>query len=189
MTQGGNRYSEFSDRMDRRAEREAGNVRRLLAEIESRHAEASRAGRNFTAVSEGQLVRKLRSANSPMITFQSWDSAVAPGGALDYTVGITNPDPDPAVWLFAHLFVGPGTIAADIRTALAAVDDRFPRLTEPAFDGLTIDAGMTETIDFTVPIPGGVEASNYLGNAVLFGADWHDPATYLDQGLFIFSVT
>jgi hypothetical protein len=59
---------------------------------------------------------------------------------VNYQVGISNPDPASWVWLFVHLFVGPGNMVADTGEALAPVDERFPRLTLPEFDGLQIAA-------------------------------------------------
>ncbi len=102
---------------------------------------------------------------------------------------MNNPDPDARIWLFVHVFVGPANIARNHDDALALVDTRFPRLVEPAFDGLSLDPGATASLDFSLAVPAGVDPSNYLGNSFLFTATWHDPAEYLDRGLFVFRVT
>jgi hypothetical protein len=80
-------------------------------------------------------------------------------------------------------------MVADTGGALAPIDDRFPRLTLPDFDGLQIASGATETLDFEIPVPAGVEATNYLGNSFLFQSIWHDPGQYIDRSLFVFEVT
>lgn len=174
--------------LQERVSRESRIAKSVLEEIGRRRSEAERDGRCFSAVTEQQLLQKLRSAKSPMIVWQSWGSG-SPGSTIQYNVGITNPDPTDAVWLFGHVFVGAANIAPDISDALSAVDTRFPRLTMPAFSGLTVKAGETVHLEFKLTIPVGVEKTNYMGNVVLYQATWHDPAVYLDRGLFVFAVS
>ena len=59
----------------------------------------------------------------------------------------------------------------------------------PDFPGLSIAAGATESLNFRIPIPAGIETSNYLGNSFLFRADWHDVGDYFDRSVFVFEVT
>jgi hypothetical protein len=186
---GGERYEEFLNRVTESADRRARQGRSLLEEIERRRGEAREQGRHFTAPTEEQLLTKLRKMNSPMIVFQSWNGSTTTPGTINYTVGINNPDPTTAIWLFVHLFIGPANIAPDANDALALVDTRFPRLTEPEFFGLSIDAGNTASLNFSISVPGNLEPSNYMGNSFLFAATWHDPGNYLDRSLFIFKVT
>lgn len=181
--------AESLDRVVEEAAQQAERLKRLADEIERRRREAEGEGRSFTAPTPEQLLKKLRKTESPMVQWQSWTPSVPPGGTLLYEVGIYNPDPIPWFNLFTHVFVGPATLAVDVGQAVAAVDPRFPRLTMPAFGGLGIDPGRHEALTFEVPIPTGIELSNYLGNAFLFQADWHDPALYLDRGLFVFGIT
>lgn len=169
-------------------ERRTDNLRRLLDEVERRRQEAEREGLNFTAPTAEQIRRKLSRTNSPWIVFQTWYPA-SPGGTVNYDVGINNPDPDRWIWLFVHVFVGPANVAPDVGDAVNAVDSRFPRLTLPRFDGLTIDPGDTQVLSFALDVPAGIEPSNYLGNSILFQSTWHDVGTYLDRGLFVFEVT
>ena len=159
----------------------------LLEEIEKRRTEAKKQGMNFTGLTDEEIYRKLTRKNSPMIVAQGWNSA-APGGTVNYTVSINNPDPVRHVWLFGHVFVGLAKVASDVSDAVSAVDTRFPRLTLPDFDGLSIDSGATKDLKFVISIPANVERTNYLGNCFLFRATWHDPALYLDRGLFVFKV-
>ena len=169
-------------------ERQAEFAKELLDEIDRQRQEAERQGLNFTAPTEEQLKKKLASAQSPMIVFQGWSSVAAPG-TIDYTVGINNPDPVQWFWLFAHVFVGPATIVRDVGDAVSAVDARFPRLTLPQFDGLSLGPGATQSLNFSLTVPGDIERSNYLGNTFLFHATWHDLGQYLDRSLFVFEVT
>lgn len=148
--------------------REARNVRSVLAEVEQRRDDAAKAG------FRSPLSRK--------------SSSGSPGSTIQYNVGVNNPDPTDWIWLFGHVFVGTANVAPDISEALALVDTRFPRLTMPAFAGLTVKAGNTEQLNFTLNIPTGIELTNYMGNSVLYQATWHDRAEYLDRGLFVFAV-
>jgi hypothetical protein len=167
----------------------AKHLEEILKQIERHQREAERKKLAFTAPTEDQLKKKLGQARSPMIIYQSWNGGAAAGGTINYEVGIYNPDPTPWIWLFVHLFVGPGNMVADIGEALAPVDQRFPRLTQPRFDGLTINSGATEHLNFSFTIPAGMQKSNYMGNSFLFQSVWHDIGEYIDRGVFVFEVT
>ena len=162
---------------------------KIKKDVQKLQRAAERQDWNFTTPTDDQLTEKLGRAKSPMIVFQGWNGSAPPGGSISYQVGINNPDPTDWIWLFVHLFIGPGNMVANTGSALAAVDERFPRLTLPEFDGLQIASGATESLTFKVPVPAGVEPSNYLGNSFLFQATWHDPGNYIDRGLFVFQVT
>ena len=146
-------------------------------------------GESFTAVTPEDIERKLQRTNSPMIVSQSWGSSTPRGGTFTYNLGIFNPDPTDAFWLFAHVWVGSGNVDPTLGTFLLNVDTRFPRLTEPAFDGLLLAAGASTVLSFTMQVPSKVEKTNYLGNSCLMQVNWHDVGTYLDRGVFVFNVT
>lgn len=148
-------------------------------------------GENFTAVTPEDIERKLKRANSPMIVsqFGSWTGPTVLGGTLTYKVGIYNPDPTQAIWLFAHVWVGSGNVEPSVGTFLLNVDTRFPRLTQPAFGGLTLAAGASTVLHFALKVPATVEKTNYLGNCCLMQFNWHDVGTYLDRGVFVFTVS
>jgi hypothetical protein len=170
-------------------ERQAEYAKALLEEIDRQRQEAERQDLNFTAPTEEQLKKKVAKAESPMIVFQGWSGSVAAPGTINYTVGISNPDPIQWIWLFAHVFVGPANIARDVGHAVSAVDPRFPRLTMPKFDGLSLAPGTTQSLNFSLTVDGDIERSNYLGNTFLFHSTWHDVGQYLDRSLFVFEVT
>jgi hypothetical protein len=164
-------------------------VRKILAEIEQHKKEFERKGMQYVVLDEEQLRKKLSRSRSPMIVSQGWSGSAPQGGMLTYSVQIRNPDPGPWVWVFGHVFVGAANMIVSPGEALATVDGRFPRLTQPAFPGLTIAPNETAKLDFSIPIPTGMQPSNYQGNVFLYQADWHDVGEYLDRGTFVFGVT
>ncbi|MCZ7400402.1 MAG: hypothetical protein O8C62_12140 [Candidatus Methanoperedens sp.] len=147
-------------------------------------------GESFTAVTPEDIERKLKRVFSPMIVSQtgSWTSPTVPGGTISYNVGIYNPDPTQAIWLFAHVWVGSGNVDPTVGTFLLNVDTRFPRLTQPMFAGLTLAAGASTVLSFSLKVPSTVEKTSYLGNCCLMQFNWHDVGKYLDRGVFVFTV-
>lgn len=180
--------SDFSEEASRVEREEEDVLRPVLDEIAKQKEAAEKEGRSFTSPTTDQLRKKLSSRNSPFVNWQSWNSA-APGGTINYQVGIYNPDPTTAIWLFGHLFVGPGNVVSDVGLALASIDPRFPSLTQPQFAGLSIPANSQSSLSFALPIPTGVPSTNYLGNTFVFQEGWHDVGTYYDRGGFVFQVT
>ena len=170
-------------------ERQAEFANRLLEEIDRQRQEAERQGLNFIAPTAEQLKKKLAATQSPMIVGQAWNGSVSAPGTIPYTVGIHNPDPVQWFNLFAHVFVGPATIVRDVGHAVLAVDTQFPRLTMPPVFGLTLAPGESQSLSFTITVPGDVERSNYLGNTFLFQSRWHEVGQYLDRSHFVFEVT
>jgi hypothetical protein len=166
------------------------HVRKIQEAIEQ-HKRLVKKGEAFTAVTPEDIERKLKRANSPMIVsqFGSWTGPTPPGGTLTYNVGIYNPDPTQAIWLFAHVWVGSGNVDPSVGTFLSNVDSRFPRLTQPAFAGLTLAPSASTVMTFSLALPAAIEKTNYLGNCCLMRFNWHDVGTYLDRGVFVFTVS
>lgn len=165
-------------------------VKTLTAKIEDaikKHKRENK-GEHFTSVTVKDIERKLKRVNSPMIISQGWNSAV-PGGTVNYSLGIFNPDPTEAIWVFAHVFVGSGNVDPVAGTFLLNVDPRFPRLTEPDFFGLSLAPGAFATLNYSLTIPLTVDKSNYLGNSCLMQFNWHDIGLYLDRSVFVFRVS
>ena len=163
------------------------HIKKTLDEIEKEKKKVKK-GDNFTAPTEEQLRKKLERTDSPFIYFQSWGPA-APGGTINYSVGITNPDPVQAIWIFAHVFVGSGNVVSSTGEFLLNVDTRFPRLTQPDFAGLNLAPGASSTLTFSINIPANVEhPTNYIGNTALFQFNWHDVGTYLDRSVFVMKI-
>lgn len=164
------------------------HVKKVLDEIEQQRKKVKK-GENFTAPTEEQLRKKLERVNSPYIYFQGW-GGVAAGGTFNYNVGIWNPDSFTQVWMFAHVFFGSGNVVSNAGEFLLNVDERFPRLTQPDFAGLTLASGASATLSFSIKVPATVEhPTNYIGNTALVQFNWHDVGTYLDRGVFVVKVT
>lgn len=156
--------------------------------VDKERKKAKRKGLHFTAPTDEQLQRKLGKINSPMIVFQSWGDTAA-GGTVNYTLGISNPDTFTWSNLYVHVFVGPANPVQVLGRALQCVDASFARLTQPDFFGLSVGSGATESLSFQLPVDAGTEPSEYLGNAFLFQAQYHDVGQYFDRGVFPFTVT
>lgn len=143
----------------------------------------------FESITPEQIEEKFKRVNSPMITSQSFGSTT-PGGTVNYTVGIFNPDPVTSAFLWAHVFVGSGNVDPNVGTFLLNVDPRFPRLTGPSSStGLSLAPGASTTVSFTIKTPATIEKSLYLGNCCLMNINIFDVGTYLDRSCFRFSVT
>src|SRR5262245_30571285 len=162
------------------------HVKKISDAIEKQKREQQ--DEHFTSVTPDEIERKLKRANSPMIVSQGWNSTT-PGGTVNYNLGIYNPDPTQAIWLFAHVWVGSGNVDPTVGTFLLNVDPRFPRLTQPAFAGLSLASGASSILSFSLKVPSSVERTNYLGNSCLMRFNWHDIGQYLDRGVFVFAVT
>ena len=145
-------------------------------------------GEHFIGVTPEDIRKKFKRVNSPMIVFQGWNST-SPGGTVNLNVGIYNPDPTLAIWLFAHVWVGSGNIDPTLGTFLLNVDTRFPRLTEPPFFGLTLAAGASATLSYALKVPSTIEKSNYLGNTCLMQFNWFDVGLDLERAAFVFTVS
>lgn len=96
-------------------------VQELIAKEKARYK-----CQNFTEAEAEEIVLKLKRVNSPMIVFQGWSGSAHAGGAINYNVGIWNPDPSQAIWLFSCLGrkrqrrSGDRQLSAECRHALSA---------------------------------------------------------------------
>jgi len=145
-------------------------------------------GEHFIGITPEQVRDKFKRVNSPMIVFQGWNSTT-PGGIVNLDVGLYNPDPTLAIWLFAHVWVGSGNIDPTVGTFLLNVDTRFPQLTEPAFSGLDLAAGASATLSYALKVPATVEKTNYLGNTCLMQFNWFNVGLDLERANFVFAVS
>lgn len=162
------------------------HTKKILALVDAQKKESK--SEHFTGISEEEIAKKFKRVNSPMIVSQSWNSTTL-GGTVNYSLGIYNPDPTTAIWLFAHVWVGSGNVDPVVGTFLSNIDKRFARLTQPNFAGLSLAPGASTTLNFQLKVPTNVEKTNYLGNSCLMRLNWHDVGTYLDRGVFVFNVS
>src|SRR6266852_1033581 len=63
------------------------------AEIQKEKKQREKSGETFVSLTRDQLNNKLKRAESPIITFESWNNTAPIGGTINYNVGVTNPDP------------------------------------------------------------------------------------------------
>jgi hypothetical protein len=145
---------------------------------------------HFQEIDPEDIVKKLQRVNSPMITSQGWGS-VAAGGTMTYSVGIFNPDPVPFSSLYVHVFFGSGNPVAGAGEFLLNVDQRLPRVTEPAAFGFTLAATPSSTsILVPVKVPAGLDKGKYIGNAALLQfSPFNDVGKLLDRAVFVMTVT
>jgi hypothetical protein len=162
------------------------HIKKILEVVEKHKKENKE--ENFTGITYEEIEKKFKRVNSPMIVSQGWNSTT-PGGIINYNLGIYNPDPTQAIWLFAHVWVGSGNVDPIVGTFLSNVDTRFSRLTQPSFAGLSLAPGASATLSFSLVVPSTAEKTNYIGNSCLMNFNWHDVGTYLDRGVFVFAVS
>jgi hypothetical protein len=143
---------------------------------------------HFLAITPEEIEKKFKRVNSPFIVSQGWNDTT-PGGTVNLAVGIYNPDPTEAIWLFAYVAIGSGNVDPVTGTYLLNVDPRFPRLTEPQFAGLTLAPGASTQLNYALQVPATVDATNYLGNTTLMQFNWFDVGTFLDRANFVFNVS
>jgi hypothetical protein len=144
-------------------------------------------GEHFVSLTREEIEKKLKRANSPIITVQGWSDA-QPGGSVYYLVGIVNPDPTVAVSLFVHVWVGSGNVDPAVGTFLLNVDTHFPRLTQPKSFGQQLAPGAGTLLTFNLKVPTATEKTNYMGQSCLMRLNNNDVGQYLDRGLFVFEV-
>lgn len=167
----------------------AGQIRehtKKIQDVIEKHKRENK-GEHFTSLSEDEIANKLKRVKSPIIVSQGWNST-NPGGIVNYGVGIHNPDPTGAANLYVHAWVGSGNVDSTVGTFLLNVDGRFPRLTQPAFFGLSLAPSANATLNFSLKVPTTVEKTIYLGNSCLMQLNYHDIGQYLDRGAFPFAV-
>ena len=160
-------------------------LNKMLEEIQMLKEQARAEGRSFSAPSEEELKKKIKTkkTNSPYIYMQSWSHG-PPGSTITYRVYIRNPDPTSAR-LFAYVFFGPANPVADLGEALTVVDERFPRL---AAGPMYLSAGSSTNAQFTIKLPA-VDRSVFLGNCFVFKGSYHDVGSYADRGFFYVNAT
>ena len=98
--------------------------------------------RRSNVAAQGRLTReefeaKVKRVNSPMIVSQSWNNTASPGGTINYSVGIFNPDPIQWSNLAVSVSIGNRNPIASNDEFLTAFDARFPAYAKPATVGFS----------------------------------------------------
>ena len=162
--------------------------RKLEPELAKHKMERERQGETFTSITREEFEAKVKRVNSPMIVSQSWNNTASPGGTINDSVGIFNPDPIQWSNLAVSVSIGNRNPIASNDEFLTAFDARFPTYAKPATVGFSLAPGASTTQSFQVRIPAGVEKAGYFGNSVLLQISFHDVGKYLDRGCFFFDV-
>jgi hypothetical protein len=158
---------------------------KLEPELAKHRREHDRQGETFTCITREEFAAKMKRVNSPMILSQGWTNTAPPGGTINYSVGIGNPDPVEWVNLAVSVSIGNCNPIASNDEFLTAFDARFPTYAKIA---VFLAPGAFTTQSFQVTIPAGVEKTGYFGNSALLQISFHDVGQYLDRGGFFFDV-
>jgi hypothetical protein len=133
------------------------NVEKALEKLKKKNK-----GKYFIFATPDEIERRLKGANHhPWISGWGINIITTPGGVINIHIGITNLGQHQAFNLYIHVWVGSGIVDPNGDTFLLEIDTRFPRLTEPAFSGLTVDPGSTEYLDFVMGVPTTIEKTKY----------------------------
>jgi len=66
---------------------------KLEPELAKHKRDHERQGETFRSITREEFETKMNRAKSPMILSQGWTNPVPPGGTINYSIGIANPDP------------------------------------------------------------------------------------------------
>lgn len=173
-----------------KARRSAAEIWKALEPALKQHEQEHKGSgqKTFMPITREEFEAKMKRVNSPMIVSQSWDDNAAPGGVINYTVGVLNPDPTAWNNLAVALSIGNRNPIANRDLFLNEFDARFPTYAQAAPVGFSLQPGESKTFSFAIRIPAGVEKTGYLGNVVLQRLSFYDVGTYLDRGCFFFDV-
>jgi hypothetical protein len=167
----------------KRSEREVKEeLEQRLQEIELLKEQAQRQGLAFAA----PKIRGGGPSNSPYLYGSTWNSGVPLGTSVSYQVSIANPDPIYYWGVFVTIFFGLGNFFDNIADAVIGRDTRWTYLSSPPFG---LSPGLTGTQAFNFATPTTVPRSTYLGNAVLWRAEFVDKGSYLDRAFFPITLT
>ena len=157
-------------------------VTRLQQKIERLKQAAHERGRSFAALSEEQLIKKVRgeTAKSPFMFSQSWTSGAFPGSNASFSVSLHNPDPTGYFPFYVSIFFGLGNFF-EVGEAWAGRDQRWPGLSSARTDFL---ANSDQTFDFSYVIPTRLPLGTYNGNTVAWVGEWFSQGTWFDRGSF-----
>lgn len=176
--------------------RSSADRKRAIEQIETviatERKKREKSDETFTALTREEIEKKLRRVESPMIVFQSWNNTAPPGGTINYTVGVSNPDPVSWGTLAVGVSVGNRNLITGNDLFVSEFDARFPTLAQPPTVGFSLGAAgspnASASFSFTLRIPNGVEKTGYFGNTVLQQLSFHDVGKYLDRSVFFFGV-
>jgi hypothetical protein len=135
-------------------------IRRIEKGLE-KHKKKKTKGMHFTSATREEIESKI-GANDPWLSGLGFDDRTTPGGTVNIQVFIDNPGLAAALNLYVHVWIGSGIADPSGDTFVPNVDTRFPRLTEPHFPGLFVNAQSDASLYFKMEIPATVERTHYF---------------------------
>jgi len=170
-------------------------MKAILGSIAQQKEVTQTSGEQFASIAPADLEKSVKAAKAPSFGMFSWPKMTAPGGRLDMSVFVLNPESNPAPNIYVHVWVGSANVDPTVGTFLLNVDGRFARLTRPEHPGLIdgdphpfpLSPGL-KRLNFSFAVPPDIEESVYLGNICLMQLDGYGVGKYLDRGVFPFSV-
>jgi hypothetical protein len=167
-------------------------INAIEAEIEKQKREREKSSDTFISLTRAQLEEKLLRAESPMIIFESWNNTAPPGGTINYSIGVSNPDPVSWGSLAVAVSVGNRNPITSNDLFFSEFDSRFPTLAQPPTLGFSLGPVGSPTastsFSFVLKVPVGVDKTGYFDNAVLQQLNFFDVGRYLDRAVFFFGV-
>ena len=174
--------SEYT-KTDEAVERE---VAQLAERIEALRNLARERGLAFSALTDEQLVKKVRgeTANSPFILAQAWTSGTTPGSAATFRAFVQNPDATGHFPVYMTIFFGLGTFF-DADQGWIGRDKRWPEFSS---DRTFLSPNTNQDFVFNYTVPS-VPLGTYNGNSVLWQGDFHDVGVSYDRSSFDVSLS
>ena len=118
--------------------------------------------KNFISLTPDEIQARLKTGNDPWFGGFGFDPDTAPGGKIAVQTAIFNPGSSQVFNLYVHVWVGSGIRDPSAEPFLLNVDTRFPRLTELAFSGATVDPHSAKSLFFTLEIPTAIDKTKYF---------------------------
>lgn len=158
------------------------------AEIARERKYREKKGEVFSGLTKEEFEKKMKRANSPFISSQSWNTTAPLGGTMPYTVGVFNPDPVTWAALAISVSIGNRNAIVSNDEFMTTFDARFPTYAKPAPAGFSLAPLASMSQSFAIKIPAGIEKTGYFANACLLQLSLHDVGRYLDRGVVVFEV-
>jgi len=158
---------------------------KLEPELAKHKRNHERKGETFRSITREEFEAKMKRVKSPMILSQGWTNPVPPGGTINYSIGIANPDPFEWFSLAVSVSFGNRNPIASNDEFLTAFDARFPTYAQLIF---SLAPGQFTTPSFQITLPASIENTTYFGNAALVQIGFFDAGQLLDRACFFFDV-
>ena len=161
------------------------HIRRIEKAVEKLRRECETD--QFTSLGPNEIERMLGGPNNPWIFGYGFNNST-PGGTVPLSVGIYNPGASQVNNLYVHVWIGSGIVDPTGDTFLLNVDTRFPCLTEPDFNGVSVSPLTGAAVKMTLDIPATIEKTKYMLHMCLMKISWRERIIF-DRGIQIIEVS